>query len=119
IPQTQVDGNSAAHFPVVLEIHAVKFDVRVRGGPTDHLRRSVERAQQESGKPAAVVQGVRIVERFGGDGRREEEIRRAGYVGEAIAATLLKTGLEVMRASLLRNLDVGSLARGFLVPVEA
>src|SRR5215472_8872995 len=106
VAQTEIDGKPAVHFPVVLEIHAVEFNVRVRGGTADHLRCSVERTQQEGRKLTAVVQSVWVIESLRGDGRRKIEVRCARHVRKAVAAPLLESCFEVMRTPLLRDLDV-------------
>ena len=109
VAESQVQSDLGRQLPVVLDVHAVELDVRIGNRAADHLRGTVQRAQQEGGVLVAIVQGVRIVERVGRQGRVEIEVRRARHVAEAVAFALFKADFEIVRASLLRDLDAEAL----------
>src|ERR1035438_8956072 len=94
ITESQIQCDPGVYLPIVLDVHAIEPYVRIRDGAADHLRGTVECAQQEGGIRAAIVQGVGIVEGVGRQRRIEVEIRRARYVAETIAFAFFKAGFE-------------------------
>ncbi len=118
VAKTQVDCDPAVYFPIVLEVHAIKFGVRIGGRPAVHGGIAAERAEQEGGIAVTVNVGVRIVERVRGERGIEVELRRIVHIHQAIAGAHFEASLQEVRAFLVSDLGVVVLASGPLVPVE-